>query len=682
MDDRQTNEMDSSLNNNSVNPNVNIPEEDLTSIFNTPTDENTNNLGVGETSSNYSNEIGEDTEILDLNEINAFKEAEIKIEPLDINASIKSDEELNSESNVDISADVVEDNPFEMNNEVTTNESDVNDEVTISNVVEPVTSDLENVAGSSNEPETFNDVSNEPTPVLMDEGNTINDSTTSDNTVVSQPNVMNSINSLNPVDLDSIDTENVDNHIINDKGPGNQDFLINQDSSLVPPTLNNDTDTSHQEEPKPKKKNKMVLPLIIILILIAGVVAVYFLVFNNPKRIFSKTISKGFSYLYENLDNVNKYDTTSGTVSLSYELTSEDENMQSVFDMVNGIDFNFAYTVDYKNKLMNFDFDSTYNNEKLLNLSVYGENGKGYVLLKDIYDKYLSTDIEGYEEIFNTTKNQTEVKTILKSSEKALNKALTNDDFIKNEETIKINGKDVKVTNNALVLNNKNFNRISKSVLTTLKNDADFISAVNKISNDESVDTKATLENAIANIGEVDPDDKTIITISIYTKGILKEFVGLNIEVKEETTTFISFIKTNENTYSLVAKQDNDEVLNGTIKLDVKNDSNGGNSNVELTMDIPKIMSVKLDVKSTVKHNVEFNKVDVTNSVDADSLTEVETNTIMTNLMANPGLAKLITNIQTLTGGLITGDAALYDNDGYNYNDDYTVDNTYNNYGV
>lgn len=682
MDDRQTNEMDSSLNNNSVNPNVNIPEEDLTSIFNTPTDENTNNLGVGETSSNYSNEIGEDTEILDLNEINAFKEAEIKIEPLDINSSIKSDEELNSESNVDISADVVEDNPFEMNNEVTTNESDVNDEVTISNVVEPVTSDLENVTGSSNEPETFNDVSNEPTPVLMNEGNTINDSTTSDNTVVSQPNVMNSINSLNPVDLDSIDTENVDNHIINDNGPGNQDFLINQDSSLVPPTLNNDTDTSHQEEPKPKKKNKIVLPLIIILILIAGVVAVYFLVFNNPKRIFSKTISKGFSYLYENLDNVNKYDTTSGTVSLSYELTSEDENMQSVFDMVNGIDFNFAYTVDYKNKLMNFDFDSTYNNEKLLNLSVYGENGKGYVLLKDIYDKYLSTDIEGYEEIFNTTKNQTEVKTILKSAEKALNKALTNDDFIKSEETIKINGKDVKVTNNALVLNNKNFNRISKSVLTTLKNDADFISAVNKISNDESVDTKATLENAIANIGEVDPNDKTTITISIYTKGILKEFVGLNIEVKEETTTVISFIKTNENTYLLVAKQDNDEVLNGTIKLDVKNDSNGGNSNVELTMDIPTMMSVKLDVKSTVKHNVEFNKVDVTNSVDAASLTEVETNTIMTNLMANPGLAKLITNIQTLTSGLITGDAALYDNDGYNYNDDYTVDNTYNNYGV
>lgn len=682
MDNRQTNEMDSSLNNNSVNPNVNVKEEDLTSIFNTPTDENTTNLGVGETSSNYSNEISEDTEILDLNEINAFKEAEIKMEPLDINSSIKSDEELNTESNVYSSADVVEDNPFEMNNEVVTNNVEENNESTISDVVEPATSDLENFDGSSNEPETFNNVSNEQSPVFMDENTTINGSTDSDNTVNSQPNVMNSINGLNPVELDSIDTENVDNHIINDNGPGNQDFLINQDSSLVPPTLNNNVDNSHQEEPKPKKKNKMVLPLIIILIFIVGVVAVFLLVFNNPKKIFGKTISNAFSYLYENLDNANKYDTTSGTVSLSYELTADDESMQSVFDMVNGIDFNFAYAVDYKNKLMNFDLDSTYNNEKLLNLSVYGENGKGYVLLKDIYDKYLSTDIAGYEEIFNTTKNQTEVKTILKSAEKALNKALTNDDFVKSEETIKINGKDVKVTNNALVLNNKNFNRIIKSVLTTLKNDADFISAVNKISNDEDVDTKATLEDAIDNIGEVDPDDKTTITISIYTKSILKEFVGLNIEVKEETTTVISFIKTNENTYSFVAKEGNDEVLNGTIKLDVKNDSNGGNSNMELTMDIPTMMSVKLDVKSTFKYDAKFNKVDVTNSVDAAALTEVEANAIMTNLMANPGLAKLITNMQTLTGGLITGDAALYDNNDYNYNDDYTIDNTYNNYGV
>ena len=54
MDDRQTHDMDNGLNDvNSVNPSVNVPEEDLTNIFNTPVDETSTNLGVGETSSNY-----------------------------------------------------------------------------------------------------------------------------------------------------------------------------------------------------------------------------------------------------------------------------------------------------------------------------------------------------------------------------------------------------------------------------------------------------------------------------------------------------------------------------------------------------------------------------------------------------------------------------------------------------
>ena len=68
MDERQTNEMDNSLNNNTIEPSVNVPEEDLTQIFNTPIDTNVNNLGVGETSTEYASKVSEDTEILHLNE--------------------------------------------------------------------------------------------------------------------------------------------------------------------------------------------------------------------------------------------------------------------------------------------------------------------------------------------------------------------------------------------------------------------------------------------------------------------------------------------------------------------------------------------------------------------------------------------------------------------------------------
>lgn len=640
MDNRQTNDMESNVNNN---PGINQPEEDLTSIFNTPVDENTNNLGVGETSSNYSSEISEDTEILDLNEINAFKEAEIKVEPLEINV----DAEPVAESIVE----PVEDNPFEMNTEsmdtlLTDNNLEVSNVENNSTAEEPVT-----VVGE--------------TPII--------DQVEQVNTINTQPNIMSGINNLNPVELEAVSADDVnENSAVND-----QDETLEINSTVVPPVLNTEVNNDNEEQPKDKKKNKFVLPLIIVLVVIAGVVGLYFLLFNNPKNVFDKTVSSGFDYLYNGLDNATKYDVISGTSSLSYELTSPDQSMQSVFDMFNGIVINYDYAVDYKNKLMNFDFKSTYNNEKLLDFNLYGENSKGYIFLKDVYDKYLSTPIEGYEEIFNTTKNIDEVKTILSSVEKALNNALTNDDFVKGEETIKIDGKDVKVNKDSLVLTNSNVNRITKSILKTLKDDADFISAVNKLSADESVDTKAAIEDALANMGDVDSEDKSVITFSIYTKGLLKEFVGFNFDVKDEEVMSISIVKSNENTYDIVAKQDNKELFTGSIKLDVTKNSDSESLNGEVLINIPEMLNIKLNMKSTTNYNATFTKPNVTNSVDANMLTDVETNTIMTNLMSSPGLTKLITNIQTLTGAMTNNVPTTEPTVNYN-----ALDSTYNNYGV
>lgn len=656
MDERQTNEMDNSLNNNTIDPNVNVPEEDLTQIFNTPIDNNTNNLGVGETSTEYASKVSEDTEILDLNEINTFKEAEINVQPLDISSIT---EPVSSEN---ISDNTVEPNPFEMSSEVSIpvqEENNVTAEPVVNDNLEDATIQM---------------------PV-------VNPEETVNNEVNMQPNVMNETTGLNPVGLDNITSVT-----------GNQEFLNKEEEPLVPPTLDSSVENTNVEMPKGKKKNKFILPIIIVVGVIGILVALYFFLFNNPKRVFDKTISSGFDALYESLDMATKYDTMSGSGSLSYKLTATDPSMQSIFDMINGIAFDYKYAVDYKNKLMNVDFNSTYNNEKLIDLSVYGENGKGYVFLKDIYSKYLSTDIEGYEEIFETTKNQEEVKVILTSVEKALSKALTNDDFTKEEITIKVDGKDVKVTNNALVLTSENINRISKSVLTTLKDDADFISAVNKISQDENVDTKATLEDAIKNIGEVDTTDNSTVKLSIYTKGILKEFVGMNFEVNDETTIAVSLLKTADDTYSIVGTQDSKEIVTGTLKVNATDST----SNVEIIVNVPDVVNVQVNVKSTVNYNSTFNKVDVTNSVDANTLTDIESNTIMTNLMTNPGMAKLITNIQTLMGSMNPtkpdmndGYDAGFDNSlDYNFDDNYTLDdsmdfgNDYNygmetyNYGV
>ena len=596
MNENKGNEINNSLNNMTVDPTVSVPQEDLTQIFNTPIDNNTNNLGVGEVSSNYADKVSENTEILDLKGINSANET--VVQPVEAAPVVNN---------------IVEDNPFEMNTTVSTAEPAVAPEAPVQMpTAEPVVAPEAPTQMPTAEPSVA------PEPI---------------NNLGVQPNVMNDANNLNPVGLDSV--ANV-----------NPSVVTNQEQPLVPPTLDGGVQPSGAEVPPSKKKNNLIIPIVAIVAVFGALVALYFLVFNNPKKLFEKSISKGFDTLYNSLDGITKNGTSKSSGSLSYKLSATDPQVQQIFDMINGIAFDYEYVVDYKNKLISLDFNSTYNNEKLINLSGYAENGKGYVLLKDAYDKYLSTEIEGYEKIFENANDQEDVKTILKSIEKALKKSLKSSDFTKETVTIKINGKDEKVNDNALVLTNENFNRISESLLTILKDDADFISAVNKISQDESVDTKAELEDAIASIGEVDPDDTTKIKMSIYTKGVLNEFVGFNLSIVEEEEIGMSFIKNGDNTYDIVGKQGENELVTGTLKAEETITDSKTSSDIELKISVPSIVDIQLNVKSTMEYGSKFNKVDVSNSIDADSLTEIEANTITTNLVNTPGLVKLIANFQ------------------------------------
>lgn len=609
MDNRQTNDLDNGLNEvNPLNRRVGVPEEDLTNIFNTPVDDNITNLGVGETSSNYSNEIGEETEVLDIEEpvstdnTVAFKEFD-NVVPVEI---------VNNTDGLG----VVDHSDF----------VDANAGLETTDTVTPDSSPVD-VPGSTTE------------TITSETGMT-------ETTMGMQPNVMNN-NDLNPVDLpvDSVET------VVNSDEPqaGNQDFLINQAPPLVPPTLNNGIENNDME--KPKKKKKFVLPLIIVIALLAILVGLYFVFFTGPKKVFDKAISKSFDYLRENIANSTSYDVVSGKGSLSYEITTSDQDMQSVLDIFNGIALDYNYAVDYQNKLMSFDLNSSYNNDDLLAISMYGENNKMYILLKDIYAKYISSDVEGYDNLFNVTKNGDELKTILNSAERALTKSLTKSDFVKSEETIKVDGKDVKVTKNALVLTNANFNRICKSLLTILKDDVDFISAVNKISADDNVDTKAALEAALDDVGEVDPDDKTVITLSIYTEGLLKDIVKFAFDMKDDDNNVaFSITKTTENNYALVATQNNEDIVTGTIKTNVTKGDKTISNDMEIFVSVPDMVNVKLNVKSSIAYDTTFNKIDTTNSVDYNALTDEEITAIGTKLMSNEGLVNLINNFNAIFG--------------------------------
>lgn len=638
MDSGNTN----NLNNENVNPNLNNTNEDLTNIFDTPVDLEVTNLGVGETINEYSNE---NTEILSLDEISEFKEAEIKVESLDIN---------------DI-RDSVETNPFELNNLEKENADFVQTNEVLSNTAEDsyAPSSVDNLNPVDLDSLTNNQNSTEIKPEET-ELNKIQETGVTEQIIANQEETNAQIDAVvqQEAPVTEINNEatneqpvmNTEESVAQQEVPtSNFDSGINTVPTNEQPAMNTEINDNQMEVVTKKKKN--FLPIIIVLCVLGvlgGLVAAYFLIFTSPKNIFNKAMDSGVKYLGNSFVDFGKYDTITGNGSLSYEIKAEDANMQATLDMINGISLNYEYGIDYKNKLMNLNLDSKYNNEKLLDLDLYTENNKAYLLFVELYNSYIVSPIEGYDTLFNTDINQEEINIILNSFSSALSKALTDEDFVKSEETIKINGEEVKTTKNSLVLNNKNINRIVKSILTTLKDDADFISAVNKISNDDSVDTKSVLEDAIKNIGEVSSVDNTVIAFSIYTKGLIKEAVGFSCEIKSIETIKMFINKNNDSTYSFVVNKGSEELVNGNIKTNVVKTNTSNSSDVELAVNVKTIGSLKLNVKNNTSYNSAFNKPDISNNIAVEQLPLNWSTNIATLAMANPGFVKLMTNIQTL----------------------------------
>ena len=614
MDSGNTN----NLNNENINPNLDNVNEDLTNIFDTPVDFETTNLGVGETTNEYSNE---DTEILDLNEISEFKEAEIKVENLDINTI------ANSET-------TVESNPFELNNVVSENVEMI--EETETSIINNEVVDYTPSAVDNLNPVSLDSLNNGEEVVINNAENNMQEEIVEMNSEVSTQE--SSINS----ELSVAEEEIIE--------PSNESSMVQEE------IVENSPETITQEpimdttEVKVKKK-KNILPIIIILILVAivgALAAVYFLVLTTPKNIFNKALESGVEYLSASFTDFGKYNTITGNGSLSYEIKSEDANMQTTLDLFNGIALNYEYGIDYNNKLMNLNLDSTYNNEKLLDLDMYTENNKAYMLFVDIYNTYITTPIEGYDDLFNMDINQEEISIIINSFSSALSKSLTDEDFVKSEEILKINGEEVKTNKNSFVLNDKNVNRISKSVITNLKDDADFISAFNRIINDNSVDIKSILEDTINNIGETDGSD-TVIAVSIYTKGIMNEVVGFSAEVKDDETIKMFVNKTDSVTYSIVITKGSEELMTGSIRANINKTETTNNSNIELMLSMKNYGSLKLNLDNNTNYNAIFNKPDISKNITMEELPENWMTNIATGAMNNPGFAKLMTNIQTIS---------------------------------
>lgn len=131
-------------------------------------------------------------------------------------------------------------------------------------------------------------------------------------------------------------------------------------------------------------KNKKILfiliPLIIV-VLVLAFVGIYIGLNGNAEKIFEKSISKVFD-TFETTEK--QYSTMKGTMNLTANVESDEENMQSLNTILDGTSVNLNMEADWANIVINENLNVKYNNEDFLNAALVLQDETGYIYMCQI----------------------------------------------------------------------------------------------------------------------------------------------------------------------------------------------------------------------------------------------------------------------------------------------------------
>lgn len=441
------------------------------------------------------------------------------------------------------------------------------------------------------------------------------------------------------------------NELENNTTPNNQQNISNAPTGE---NYMNNNQNSYQASPTQEKKKGsskvgvLIAILLILVLALIGVIATKFIFENqNPVKAL---VTNAFEYLE---GNIKDYSKVSGTFALKVNGNSTDNDANEIFAMLNKIDLEGTYGVDLDNKIISLDLKSNYDKEKLLNLNLYAENGIGYVYLEDIYDKYIKTDIENYDDLFKKT-NKEDYKVILKSMNKAITNSLKNDYFETSKETV--DGK--KLTKTKLNLSTENQETLKNDILKSLLEDSEFLKSTATITEKTEDEIKENIQNKIDTKVE-----GSGATLTLYTEG--NKFVKL--ELKQENDT-IEITKESNDVYNYSITSNN-ETYSGTIKVTKQNE----NTTVSFSVKDSTNMSYEVTVTTSTQYNKEISKKSIDKSIDYKDLTDEDTSKIYSNILKSKGITNLLTDFSKMTTTSATDTSNDYDSyfDDEDYFDDY-----------
>lgn len=395
-----------------------------------------------------------------------------------------------------------------------------------------------------------------------------------------------------------------------------------------------------EENPVKTKSKKGLVGIIIAIILLLAIVggaAYYFMVYSKPENVFKRVVGKSVQS-YESSIEESEYKTIKTRIGLNAKITpdEEDEETKEIVELINALDVALDVQMDYDQKQLLTKIESKYENENLLNLDLYVDvkDKEAYMYLKDMFDKYIETEMddesyETLEELFENTYTKDQQASLKKAYGiigTEFEKAIKTEYCSSEKQEITINGKTEKATKNTISMTYNQLCDEFITIFTNLKDNKEFIDCF-----EDSEEVTESLENAIEAL-EDEKDEKynnTNIKISIYTTGILQNIVKVDfvVENEKQTATIEVNAKDKENYEFIISS--GEEKITGNVNIKEQDENN---AKLKIEVNVPEFGKVEVNFDITCELNGKMEEVDTSNSIAPDEITQSDTETITKNL--------------------------------------------------
>lgn len=278
--------------------------------------------------------------------------------------------------------------------------------------------------------------------------------------------------------------------------------------------------------PKKMPKGLIIGVLAAVVVAVAAFCAFKFLA-PTPYKIYKGMIKETFAQGREIL-GFNNDDVNSATISGNLLVDTNIDGMDGLGDY----SYDFLYGYDIKNNKMELMLGLKEKDKTILDAFAYILNDQLYVKSDKLLDYPISfgeVDIN-LEELMEEIPMD-DIEYLYDKLEEALINSLSEDDFETTTKKVKVDGKEVEVKDNYVVISGKNINKILKGFLNTFKNDSKTLDILANMTGEDS----STIKEMIDMILEQDLSMFDVkIRLSIYTKSLLNKSAGYAIKIEDE----------------------------------------------------------------------------------------------------------------------------------------------------